>query len=89
MICDLGLSRLIYDDFGPSSSTRNGIDPGGLNTTTPHRGTDRYVAPEMADLDNPSKPTSMSDVYAVGCIGFEVSTLTCSFTSYALSSSSP
>lgn len=42
-----------------------------INTTTPHTGTPRYLAPELVDLNDPSEPTTATDVYAAGCIGFE------------------
>ncbi|CAG7849739.1 SubName: Full=Uncharacterized protein {ECO:0000313/EMBL:CCA76402.1} [Serendipita indica DSM 11827] len=44
---------------------------GGINTTSAHTGTPRYLAPEQVDLNRPSQPTTATDVYAVTCIGFE------------------
>ena len=42
----------------------------GLTTTSPHTGTERYLAPEL--LHPEALPTTFSDVYALGCIGMEV-----------------
>lgn len=77
MICDLGLARLIVDGSQPSSSPLEcrGYEHwawmGGINTTSAHTGTPRYLAPEQVDLNRPSQPTTATDVYAVACIGFE------------------
>ncbi|CCA76348.1 hypothetical protein PIIN_10343 [Serendipita indica DSM 11827] len=75
MICDLGLAR-VEEYRRPSSS--NGVLSNrcwewmvGINTTSAHTGTPRYLAPEQVDPDNPSRPTMATDVYAVGCIGYE------------------
>ncbi|CAG7855260.1 SubName: Full=Uncharacterized protein {ECO:0000313/EMBL:CCA75953.1} [Serendipita indica DSM 11827] len=75
MICDLGLARILVDETSFSSdgyaSDENQSWMRKINTTTPHSGTPRYLAPEQVDLNRPSKPTTAADVYAVGCIGFE------------------
>jgi serine/threonine protein kinase len=44
----------------------------GLTTTTAHTGTERYMAPELVNGDEPSLPTRESDVYAMGCVGLRV-----------------
>ncbi|CAG7849744.1 SubName: Full=Uncharacterized protein {ECO:0000313/EMBL:CCA75949.1} [Serendipita indica DSM 11827] len=76
-ICDLGLVRVVVDDSS-SSSSGDGYSSDEsrewmreINTTTPHTGTPRYLAPELVDLNDPSEPTTATDVYAAGCIGFE------------------
>jgi len=58
-ICDFGLVR-IHLDHGRS----------GMTTTSHHFGTERYLAWELSEGENP--PSTASDVYAVGCIGLEV-----------------
>ncbi|CAG7849736.1 SubName: Full=Uncharacterized protein {ECO:0000313/EMBL:CCA76636.1}; Flags: Fragment [Serendipita indica DSM 11827] len=77
MICDLGLVRVVVDDPS-SSSSGDGYSSDEsrewmreINTTTPHTGTPRYLSPELVDLNDPSEPTTATDVYAAGCIGFE------------------
>lgn len=45
-----------------------------MTTTTEHTGTERYLAPELVTSNIPT-PTSASDVYALGCLGLEVSPL--------------
>ncbi|PVF95372.1 kinase-like protein [Serendipita vermifera] len=61
-ICDFGLAR-IYLTEGNS----------GFTTSTPHTGTDRYLAPELLNaIDNVLPiPTTESDVYALGCVGLK------------------
>ena len=44
-----------------------------MNTTSEHTGTARYLAPELAATDETGYPTTASDVYALGCLGLEVS----------------
>ncbi|PVF91773.1 kinase-like protein [Serendipita vermifera] len=66
-ICDFGLVRILFDETL------------GLNTTTTHTGTARYLAYELAVDDKPT-PTTASDVYAVGCIGLEFIFLTTPYT---------
>jgi serine/threonine protein kinase len=43
----------------------------GLNTTSEHTGTERYLSPELVQSDE-VHPTTASDVFALGCIGLEV-----------------
>jgi serine/threonine protein kinase len=43
-----------------------------MTTTTEHAGTERYLAPELVMADDGGRPTTASDVYALGCIGLEV-----------------
>ncbi|CAG7849760.1 SubName: Full=Uncharacterized protein {ECO:0000313/EMBL:CCA75953.1} [Serendipita indica DSM 11827] len=75
MICDLGLARFLIDDGSSSRNEYKGDEICSwfckINTTTPHSGTPRYLAPEQVDPNRPSKPTMAADVFAVGCIGFE------------------
>ncbi|KAG8800765.1 Suppressor of Sensor Kinase (SLN1), partial [Serendipita sp. 399] len=59
-ICDFGLVA-IYLEAGNS----------GLTTTSPHSGTERYLAPELVITEDHARTTTASDVYAVGCIGLE------------------
>jgi serine/threonine protein kinase len=44
-----------------------------MTTTSEHTGTPRYLAPELAATDETVYPTTSSDVYALGCLGLEVS----------------
>jgi hypothetical protein len=44
-----------------------------MTTTTAHTGTVRYLAYELAVAGDDACPTTASDIYAVGCIGLEVS----------------
>lgn len=65
-ICDFGLLRLVRESA-----------PTGMTTSSSHTGTTRYLSYEMiSDDDNDPKPTTASDVYALACIGMEVSELT-------------
>jgi serine/threonine protein kinase len=59
-ICDFGLVRILSDEIT------------GMTTTTTHTGTARYLAYELVVSDQPL-PTTASDVYAIGCIGLDVS----------------
>jgi serine/threonine protein kinase len=59
-ICDFGLVRIVSDEAV------------GLNTTTTHTGTVRYLAHELV-VDEKPLPTEASDVHAIGCIGLDVS----------------
>lgn len=45
----------------------------GLTTTSEHTGTERYLAPELVMSDTTVYPTIETDVYALGCLGLEVS----------------
>jgi serine/threonine protein kinase len=45
----------------------------GMTTTTAHTGTTRYLAYELVQNMGVAKPTTASDIYALGCIGMEVS----------------
>ena len=64
-ICDFGLARILQE--GSNS---------GMTTTTEHTGTERYLAPELVTQDL-AVPTEASDVYALGCLGLEVSLRIC------------
>jgi hypothetical protein len=44
-----------------------------MTTTTAHTGTARYLAYELVAAGDDVRPTTASDMYAVGCIGLEVS----------------
>jgi len=61
-ICDFGLARIFLEQ----GST-------GLTTTSEHTGTARYLAPELVASDTTVYPTLASDVYALGCLGLDVS----------------
>jgi serine/threonine protein kinase len=58
MICDFGLSQIFIKD----GST-------GMTSPTVQTGTFRYLAPELVVTDQ--RPSSASDVWALGCIGLE------------------
>jgi serine/threonine protein kinase len=62
LLCDFGLARILLDE-GSS----------GMTTTTAHVGTERYLAPELVSGEDLEYPTTASDIYAVGCLGLEVS----------------
>ncbi|KIM30189.1 hypothetical protein M408DRAFT_22230 [Serendipita vermifera MAFF 305830] len=59
-ICDFGLSRIFLEE----GST-------GMTTTSVHTGTERYLARELVVEGDEARPTTASDVYAMGCIGLE------------------
>jgi serine/threonine protein kinase len=61
-IAGFGLVRLI----GESAPT-------GMTTTSGHTGVVRYMSYELI-IDSDPKPTTASDVYALACIGMQVST---------------
>jgi serine/threonine protein kinase len=56
-----------------------------MTTTTEHTGTERYLAPELVMADDGGRPTTASDVYALGCIGLEV----CRLPAYPFSTNLP
>lgn len=60
-ICDFGLAHIFLEE-GHS----------GMTTTSQHTGTERYLAYEMIILEDDAKPTTASDVWALGCVGLEV-----------------
>jgi serine/threonine protein kinase len=62
-LCDFGLVRL-FDWQGPR----------GLTTTTPYGGTLKYKAYELfrSEGNRNPLPTFASDVYALGCVIYEV-----------------
>jgi serine/threonine protein kinase len=60
-LCDFGLVKVLAE--GKSL---------GFTTTTPHTGTDRYLAPELVFADESVAPTTASDIYALGCLGLKV-----------------
>lgn len=43
-----------------------------MTTTSEHTGTARYMAPELVVSEVSVHPTLASDLYALGCIGFEI-----------------
>jgi len=59
-ICDYGLLSLIHQ---VGSVGQQAISTSFTNTA-------RYIAPELVKEEEP--PTVASDIYALGCIGFEV-----------------
>jgi serine/threonine protein kinase len=62
-ICDFGLSHFFLEE-----------ESSGYTTTTEHTGTDRYLAYELVvgTSDTIIRPTTQSDIWALGCIGLEV-----------------
>jgi serine/threonine protein kinase len=44
-----------------------------MTTTSEHTGTTRYLAPELVASEENVYPTTESDLYALGCLGLEVS----------------
>lgn len=68
-LCDFGLVSLA-EWHGPA----------GMTTTSPHGGTVRYKAPDLfpSKTNRNPKPSFYSDVYALGCVTYEVSTFTLS-----------
>ncbi|KAG8957881.1 hypothetical protein FRC00_003372, partial [Tulasnella sp. 408] len=63
ILCDFGLASLISDESAPS----------GLSTTGPLKGTPRYMSPELL-LENESKHTLPSDIWAWACTVYEILT---------------
>lgn len=61
-ICDFGLVRIILEE-GES----------GMTTTSDHTGTDRYLSCELVTTRSATSLSAASDVYALGCIGLNVS----------------
>jgi serine/threonine protein kinase len=59
-LCDFGISREL---------TATGAS--GLTTTSTHTGTMRYLSYEL--LEDGCIPTTDSDIYALACVGLEVS----------------
>lgn len=59
-ICDFGLISIFLEE-GNS----------GMTTTSPHTGTDRYLAYELLHDQETIVPTTASDIFALGCIGLE------------------
>jgi serine/threonine protein kinase len=48
----------------------------GMTTTSSHTGTTRYMSCELVSEDSDDlRPTTASDVYALACIGMQVSTI--------------
>lgn len=63
-LCDFGLLRLVRE----SAHT-------GMTTTSSHTGTIRYLSYELVSEDYEDlRLTTASDVYALACVGMEVST---------------
>jgi serine/threonine protein kinase len=44
----------------------------GMTTTSPHRGTTRYLPHELVDSHDAKQLTKASDVYSMGCVGLFV-----------------
>jgi serine/threonine protein kinase len=61
-LCDFGLISIFLEE-GQS----------GMTTTSQHTGTDRYLAYELVRDGDTVIPTAFSDIFALGCIGLEVS----------------
>jgi serine/threonine protein kinase len=61
-ICDFGLVRLLQEEGNT-----------GMTSSTPHTGTTRYLAYELVRYVDRASPTTASDIYALGCVGLEVS----------------
>lgn len=59
VLCDFGLSTILQDE------------PSGLTTTKSIKGSTRYMSPELLDED--ASLSLMSDIWAWGCLLFEVS----------------
>jgi serine/threonine protein kinase len=47
--------------------------PTGLTTTTAHTGTARYLSFELVEGDEETIISTASDIWALGCVGMEVS----------------
>jgi serine/threonine protein kinase len=69
-ICDFGLARVLLEEENT-----------GMTTTSEHTGTTRYLARELVASEETVYPTTASDVYALGCLGLEVSGTIYSFSS--------
>jgi serine/threonine protein kinase len=71
LISDEGVAQLC--DFGLVSVAEWG-GPTGINTSTPFAGTMRYEAYELlgSKENRDPRPTFASDVYAFGCVAYEV-----------------
>jgi serine/threonine protein kinase len=61
-ICDFGLVSIFLEE-GHS----------GMTTASQYGGTDRYLAYELVCGGDTVIPTVASDIFALGCIGLEVS----------------
>ncbi|KIO24312.1 hypothetical protein M407DRAFT_102030 [Tulasnella calospora MUT 4182] len=74
VLCDFGLAEVLESaDDGPS----------GLTTSRSIRGSTRYMAPELIlAMDGVSRRTLESDVWAWGCLLFEVMTDTLPYATY-------
>jgi serine/threonine protein kinase len=62
VICDFGLVHLFQEEMNT-----------GMTTTTAHTGTTRYLAYELIRNMGQAEPSTASDIYALGCLGLEVS----------------
>jgi serine/threonine protein kinase len=60
-LCDFGIARILAEE-GTS----------GFTTTSEHTGTERYLSYELV-LSEVCAPTTASDIYALACMGLEVS----------------
>lgn len=67
LLCDFGLV------FAASSQLRLDVQFKHMNTTSPHTGTARFLAPELVGDDAVPHPTAKSDIYAFGSLGLVVS----------------
>ncbi|KAG9028162.1 hypothetical protein FS837_003968, partial [Tulasnella sp. UAMH 9824] len=63
----------VLSDFGVSSFINESGEPSGLTTSKSTKGALRYMSPELI-LQDQSKHTIESDVWAWGCTAFEVMT---------------
>lgn len=61
VLCDFGVSSFMHESGATS----------GLTTTKSTKGSTRYMGPELV-LEEVSKHTLKSDVWAWGCTAFEV-----------------
>jgi serine/threonine protein kinase len=71
-LCDFGLARILAE-AGTS----------GFTTTSEHTGTERYLSYELVLSDEMCATTTASDVYALACIGLDVSQYRSLFRHYA------
>ena len=70
-ICDFGLARIINEEARS-----------GLTTTTHHNTTPLYAAPEILLADDdaaPFEPSTISDIYSLGSLLYEVRISTSSY----------
>jgi hypothetical protein len=61
-ICDYGLMRIYLEERC-----------NGLDARSSSMGSGRYIAPELVFASDDAIPTAASDVWAIGCVGLDVS----------------